>query len=381
MKKFIVLVLLIVMVLNIVCLDCFALSAQSAVVMDANSGRILFSHNAQHKMGMASTTKIMTAITALENADINSIATVSPNAYGVEGSSMYLVLDEKLSLENLIWGLMLVSGNDAATAVAEHVSGSVEKFAELMNSTAYKIGATDSNFTNPHGLSDDNHYTTAHDLAKITAYALKNPKFREIVSTRTKSIPWKDHDYNRHLVNHNKFLTMYDGCIGVKTGFTKATGRCLVTAVEKDGMCLVCVTLNAPDDWNDHKTLYDNAFSEYIPHTVKTTGGQIASAEIKNGTSDTVALTISQDIIIPVKAGEENTIITKVVPFEDLQAPVKAGDVLGTLVIEIGGQPTGEFPLIAAEDVQLKNMIFRPTSGNFLLALTKVFRAWITCFN
>lgn len=381
MKKFISVSLLIIMILNIFCLDCFALSAQSAVVIDANSGRILFSHNAQHKMGMASTTKIMTAITALENADINSIATVSPNSYGVEGSSMYLVLDEELSLENLLWGLMLVSGNDAATAVAEHVSGSVEKFAELMNSTAHKIGATDSNFTNPHGLSDDNHYTTAQDLAKITAYALKNPKFREIVSTRTKSIPWKDHDYNRHLVNHNKFLTMYDGCIGVKTGFTKATGRCLVTAVEKDGMCLVCVTLNAPDDWNDHKVLYDNAFSEYIPHTVKTADEYISTVKIKNGTVNAVTLTTNQDIILPVKTGEESKLTTHVLPFEDLQAPIKSGDVLGTLIIEIGGQPSGEFPLVAAEDVELKNIIFRPTSGNFLTALTKVFRAWITCFN
>ncbi len=381
MKKVIILLCLIVMLLNIVCINSLALSAQSAVVIDANSGRILYSHNAQNKMGMASTTKIMTAITALENADINSVATVSPNAYGVEGSSMYLVLGEQLSLENLLWGLMLVSGNDAATAVAEHVSGSVEKFAVLMNTTAQKIGAVNSNFTNPHGLSDENHYTTAHDLAKITAYALKNPKFREIVSTRTKSIPWKDHDYNRHLVNHNKFLTMYDGCIGVKTGFTKATGRCLVTAVEKDGMCLVCVTLNAPDDWNDHKTLYDSAFAEYIPHTIKNAASHISSAKIKNGTADTVALTVDRDIIIPVKTGEEDKITTKVIPFEDLQAPVKKGDILGTFVIEIGGQPMGEFPVIAAESVELKNIIFRPTSGNLWVSLTRVFRAWITCFN
>ena len=381
MKKVIILLCLIVMLLNIVCINSLALSAQSTVVIDANSGRILYSHNAQNKMGMASTTKIMTAITALENADINSVATVSPNAYGVEGSSMYLVLGEQLSLENLLWGLMLVSGNDAATAVAEHVSGSVEKFAVLMNTTAQKIGAVNSNFTNPHGLSDENHYTTAHDLAKITAYALKNPKFREIVSTRTKSIPWKNHDYNRHLVNHNKFLTMYDGCIGVKTGFTKATGRCLVTAVEKDGMCLVCVTLNAPDDWNDHKTLYDSAFAEYIPHTIKNAASHISSAKIKNGTADTVALTVDRDIIIPVKTGEEDKITTKVIPFEDLQAPVKKGDILGTFVIEIGGQPTGEFPVIAAESVELKNIIFRPTSGNLWVSLTRVFRAWITCFN
>ncbi len=381
LKKIVALLSLIFLLLYISVVNCLALSAQSAIVMDANSGRILFSHNSRRKMGMASTTKIMTAITALENAALNSVAKVSPNAYGVEGSSMYLVLDEQLTLEELLWGLMLVSGNDAATAVAEHVSGSVEKFAELMNATARKIGSIDSNFTNPHGLSDENHYTTATDLAKITAYALKNPKFREIVSTRTKSIPWKDHDYNRHLVNHNKFLTMYDGCIGVKTGFTKATGRCLVTAVEKNGMCLVCVTLNAPDDWNDHKTLYDNAFSEYYPHILKTAGEHIASAEIKKGTADTVTLTTSQDIIISVKPGEEAKITTKAIPFEDLQAPVLKGDVLGTFIIEIDGQPMGEFPLVAAENVELKNIIFKPVSGNLGISIKKVFWAWITCFN
>ncbi len=381
MKKAIIFLTIFIMLFDLLHVNSFALSAHSSIVMDANSGRVLFSHNAERKMGMASTTKIMTAITALENADINSIATVSPNAYGVEGSSMYLVLDEKLTLEDLLWGLMLVSGNDAATAVAEHVSGSVEKFATLMNDTAQKIGATDSNFTNPHGLSDENHYTTATDLAKITSYALKNPKFREIVSTRTKSIPWKDHDYNRHLVNHNKFLTMYDGCIGVKTGFTKATGRCLVTAVEKNGMCLVCVTLNAPDDWNDHKTMYENVFAEYTPQTIKTAGEHISTAPIKKGTADTVALTVNQDIVIPIKSGEEQKITTKATPFEDLQAPVEKGDALGTLVIEIDGQPCGEFPLVAAENIELKNIIFKPTSGNFLTSLTKVFRAWITCFN
>jgi len=362
-------------------LNCSALSAHSAIVIDAGSGRVLFSHNKDQKMGMASTTKIMTAITALENGDLNSTSKVSGNAYGIEGSSMYLVLDEELSLENLLFGLMLVSGNDAATAVAEHISGSVEKFSALMNKTAEKIGAVNSNFTNPHGLSDDNHYTTAHDLAKITAYALKNQKFKEIVSTRTKSMPWKDHDYNRYLVNHNKFLTMYDGCIGVKTGFTKATGRCLVTAVEKNGMTLVCVTLNAPDDWNDHKTLYDNAFSEYSPYKIKSADEIISSAKVKKGTLDTVNLSSAQDIIIPVKAGEEANIETIATPFEDLQAPISKGDVLGTLTLKIDDTVCGEFPIAAAENVELKRIIFKPSSESLATTLKKVFWAWITCFN
>lgn len=361
--------------------NAFAISARSAIVMDANSGRILYSHNANAKMGMASTTKIMTAITALENADINSIATVSSNAYGVEGSSMYLVKDEKLTLEDLLWGLMLVSGNDAATAIAEHVAKTTDAFAELMNRTALEIGAVDSHFTNPHGLSDDNHYTTAHDLAKITAYALENPKFREIVSTRTKSIPWKDHEYNRHLVNHNKFLTQYDGCIGVKTGFTKATGRCLVTAVEKNGLLLICVTLNAPDDWNDHRTLYDNAFSEYSPYKIKTASETVMVAEIKKGSVDAINLVAKQDICIPLKSGEESNITITPSSFENLQAPIKKGDTLGKLTVLINGNHCGEYPLVASDDVELKKVIFKASSGNFGISLKKVFNAWIHCFD
>ena len=330
---------------------------------------------------MASTTKIMTAITALENADINSIATVSSNAYGVEGSSMYLVKDEKLTLEDLLWGLMLVSGNDAATAIAEHVAKTTDVFAELMNKKAVEIGANNTHFTNPHGLSDDNHYTTATDLAKITAYALENPKFREIVSTRTKSIPWKDHEYNRHLVNHNKFLTQYDGCIGVKTGFTKATGRCLVTAVEKNGMRLICVTLNASDDWNDHSTLYDSAFSEYSPYKIKTSGETVMVTEIKRGAVDTINLVAKQDVYIPLKPGEESNITITPSCFENLQAPITQGDTLGKLTVSINGKHCGEFPLVAGEDIELKKVIFKASSGNFGISLRKVFNAWIHCFD
>lgn len=358
-----------------------ALSAHSAIVTDAESGRILFSHNAENKMGMASTTKIMTAIAALENADINSVATVSKTAYGVEGSSMYLVLGEKLTLENLLYGLMLVSGNDAATAIAEHVSGSVDGFAELMNKKAIEIGALNSNFTNPHGLTDENHYTTALDLARITAYGLKIPKFKEIVSTKTKSIPWKDHDYNRKLVNHNKMLSLYEGCIGVKTGFTKATGRCLVTAVEKNGMSLICVTLNAPDDWNDHRELYNSVFSTYHPHLLKTKSDILGSATVKGGTKKTVNLVAEKDIYLPIKDVEESNIDMVCEVYEEIEAPIKKGDVLGKLIVKTNNKNCGEFPLCSAEDVELKRPIFISSTADFAISLKKVFNSWFTCFN
>ncbi|MBR5614349.1 MAG: D-alanyl-D-alanine carboxypeptidase [Clostridia bacterium] len=361
-------------------LHSFAISAQSAVVIDAASGRVLYSHNANEKRGMASTTKIMTAITALENSDINKVVSISPTASGVEGSSMYLAKGEKLTLGELLYGLMLVSGNDAATAIAEAVSGSVSSFAVLMNKKAEEIGALNSNFTNPHGLSDENHYTTAYDLAKITAYALKNPKFAEIVATKTKKLPQNEGGYARTLVNHNKFLSMYEGCIGVKTGFTKATGRCLVTAVNKNGLQLVCVTLNASDDWQDHKTLYDTTFSEYSSFKIKSIGEKIIDAKIKKGISDTVSLVTQNDIYIPIKPGEEQSI--KVTPqcFEDLTAPISKGDVLGTLTIATDGKPCGEFPLVSDSDIPVKKVIFKAASYDLVTAFKKVFYAWLTCF-
>ncbi len=381
MKRIFLLLLCTFLLFAVLPQNSLALSAQCAILIDANTGRVLFSHNAEKKAGMASTTKIVTALCALENGKLDSVAKISPTAYGVEGSSMYLALNEELSLEDLLWGLMLVSGNDAATAIAEHISGSTEKFATLMNQTAEKAGAYNSHFTNPHGLSDENHYTTAQDLAKITACALKNPKFREIVSTSKKVLPRRNRDPARQLSNHNKLLHMIDGCIGVKTGFTKATGRCLVSAVERNGMCFVCVTLNAPDDWNDHIALFNQGFSEYIPQKVKTAGEFVSVASVKNGYSDAVSLSIPEDIILPLKDGEESSLSFSPIPFEDLQAPISKGDTIGTLFITLGSNETFEFPLVAAENIDLKKISFKAESSAFSTTLKKVFLAWFTCFN
>lgn len=360
--------------------EAYGISASCAAVIDADSGRVLYEINGNTRAGMASTTKIMTALCALESSDLNSIVTVSQNASGTEGSSIYLENGEKLTMSDLLYGLMLASGNDAAVAVAENVSGSVEKFVKLMNDTALDIGAYDSHFTNPHGLSDAEHYTTALDLAKITAHALKNPTFAEIVSTKVKNIPWEGHEYSRHLVNHNKLLSMYDGCVGVKTGFTKATGRCLVTAVERDGMKLICVTLNAPDDWNDHQSLYDKTFSEFKPHTVKLKGDAMGFAEIAHGETERTELVCPQDIKIPVREGEENTLEIKTEPYEGIEAPVNAGDILGKAVIYTNGTKCGEFSLCAKESVELKRIVFRASDSDLSITLKKLFLNWIHCF-
>ncbi len=380
MKKLYIL-LSIILLFNIIPINSYALSARSAVVLDTASGRILFEHNSRTKRGMASTTKIMTALCALEHGNLEKTVTISNTASGVEGSSMYLAAGEKLKLSDLVYGLMLVSGNDAATAIAENVSGSTEKFAELMNKKATEIGAFDTSFTNPHGLSDDNHYTTAYDLAKITAYAMKNPLFCEIVSTKSKKLPQNEGGYPRLLVNHNKFLNMYEGCIGVKTGFTKATGRCLVTAVDKNGMRFVCVTLNASDDWSDHKVMYDNAYSSFSPYKLKSSGETITTANISHGELPTVELITKSDIYIPIKSGEESDIEFTAVPFEELTAPIKTGDTLGTLEVTIKDTPCGEFPLVAKSDVPEKKDVFDTSKPGVLNNFSKLLWAWITCFN
>ena len=234
------------------------LSAECAYLMTADSGVCLYEKNGEVRHNIASTTKIMTAITAIENGCLDDMVRVSANAAAQEGSSVYLRTGNKVLLKDLLYGMLLNSGNDAACAVAEYAGGSVEGFAKMMNRKAKEIGANNTCFINPSGLDADGHYSTARDMALISAYALKNDIFSEIVSTKTAQINvGEDICY---LKNHNKLLWNYDGCIGVKTGYTKKTGRCLVSAAERGGITLIAVTLGAPDDWNDHKKMLDYGF-------------------------------------------------------------------------------------------------------------------------
>ena len=236
-----------------------SLSARSAALYDPSSKTFLYTKNADERLPMASTTKIMTALVAIENASLDQSVAVSDEAIGTEGSSLYLKRGEILSMGDLLRGLMLRSANDAAAAIAYEISGSIEAFAEKMNEKAAIIGAESTHFTNPHGLDDTAHYTTAKDLAIIAAEALGNETFLSIVSTSKYIIKNTDGEA-RLLTNHNKLLSLYDGAIGVKTGFTKKSGRCLVGAAERDGTRLISVTINAPDDWNDHQALLDYGF-------------------------------------------------------------------------------------------------------------------------
>ena len=229
------------------------LSATAAILMDADSGEVLYEKDAGRRMRIASTTKIMTALVALERARLTDTVTVTKD-HMVEGSSMYLKPGETVTVEELLYGLMLCSGNDAALALAD-CCGGLEAFVAAMNDKAAALGMTGTSFANPNGLDDENHYSTARDMAVLAAYAAKDPTFRRICSTRTATVG------GRTMTNHNKLLSQVEGCIGMKTGYTKAAGRTLVSCAERQGRRLVAVTLCDGNDWADHKVLYDLGFA------------------------------------------------------------------------------------------------------------------------
>lgn len=248
-------------------------SAQAAVLLDAESGRVLYEKNGHEPLRIASITKIMTAIVAIELGNLDDVVTVSPNASGVEGSSIYLLPGEKIRLEDLLYGLMLRSGNDAAVAIAEHIGGSVEGFVFLMNQKARELGMDHTVFSNPHGLdTHEEHYSTAYDMALLGAYAMKNETFVEIVATKRKTVPMPGNAWDRVWYNKNRLLTMYPYADGIKTGYTKRAGRTLVSSSNKDGHRLIAVTLNAPNDWQDHIALYEYGYSRYRQATLAQAG-------------------------------------------------------------------------------------------------------------
>jgi len=348
-----------------------AISASSYCVIDSVTGRILYEKNAHTKRGMASTTKIMTAIVALENSDINSVATVSRKASYTEGSSLYLKAGEKMKVIDLVYGLMLNSGNDAAVVLAEHIGGSVENFANMMNETAQKIGAVSTSFTNPNGLYDDNHYTTAYELALITRYALKNEQFRQIVSTKKYTAQTVGDARKIYLSNHNKLLGSFDGCDGIKTGFTKKTGRCLVSSVTRDGWQAICVTLNAADDWNDHKTLINKAFSEYKMQKLVSKGQYLKTLPVLKGVSDLVGAVAGDSVCVPIKENEKIDFEMVYNLPENLDAPVVQGQLVGSVNLLFDKKAFASLDVIANASVEITK------KASYFYKLVLILRAFI----
>lgn len=322
-----------------------SVSADSAALYNASTGEFIFEKNADERRGMASTTKIMTALVALRHGDPDAEVTVSAKAVGVEGSSLYLKAGEKMTLRELLYGLMLQSANDAAEAIAIAVAGSVEGFVALMNDEAAALGLKNTHFTNPHGLADDAHYTTARELALIAAQAMKDPLFCEICAAQRAAIP-NGGDGKRYLVNHNKLLFTYDGAVGVKTGFTKATGRCLVSAAERDGVELIAVTLCAPDDWRDHAAMLDCGFAEYERVSLADAGEVSCSLPLLGGESDSVTLYNPSSVSAVLKKNR-GSIVERIELNRPRFAPVYEQDVLGRVVWTVDGVEIASSPLVA----------------------------------
>lgn len=322
------------------------LSAEAAALIDVASGRILYSKNGSQKMRIASLTKTMTAIVAIEMGDLKAQVTVPPEAVGVEGSSIYLKKGEKLTLEELLYGLMLRSGNDSAVTIAAHIGGSIPGFAYLMNEKAAMIGMTHTNFSNPHGLDNSSmHYSTAEDMAKLSAYALRNPIFRQIVSTKVKDISYEGEQWNRRLLNKNKMLHLYSGADGVKTGYTKLAKRCLASSATRDGRQLAAITLNAPDDWNDSAELLDFGFAHY-PIKQLVGKGEGVNPGMPITLQAGAQLVTVNSFQYPLEADEAQAVRTRVVMGDSTVSPSMDGKLAGFLQFYLKEAMIGQVPLV-----------------------------------
>lgn len=327
------------------------LSARAASLYEPETDTFIYTKNENERLSMASTTKIMTALIALENIDFDKLIEIPKEAVGIEGSSLYLEEGEILTAESLVYGLMLRSANDAATALAIEISGSVEAFSELMNERAREIGLSDTSFKNPHGLDDEGHFTTAHDLAKITAEALKNENFKKICSCYKKEI--ESSKKFQLVVNHNKLLKSYEGCIGVKTGYTKKSGRSLVSAAERDGLTLIAVTIDAPNDWRDHTELLDLGFSLIEKKALAAVGEYKFDLPVLDGEESFVTVS-NKDSLSKIFSKNDADFEVNIKLNRYFAAPILKGDVLGEIIFTKDGKEIARLPLTADKDVNKK---------------------------
>ncbi|MCL2555785.1 MAG: D-alanyl-D-alanine carboxypeptidase [Firmicutes bacterium] len=326
-----------------------ALGGAAMITIEASSGRILYGHNYHIKRPMASVTKILTAIAVIDNTnDLNKKISVPKEAVGIEGSSIYLAANEQISILDLLYGLMLQSGNDCAVALALVTSGSIEKFSILMNETALKAGAKNSNFVNPHGLHHDNHYTTAYDLAMITAYAMQNETFKQISSTRKQVIERTRENGITHIQNKNRLLASFEGADGVKTGFTKRAGRTLVASATREEMQIIAVVLNCGPMFEDCATLMNRAFAEFTMQKIACKYQKIADVSIQNSRKKTVAAGVLEDFYYPLKNDEQIKITVN--PINNLAGPLKKGGEAGKISFMLNNQLLFETNLYTIED-------------------------------
>lgn len=329
-----------------------SVSAVSAIVINADTGSIVYEKSAFSERAMASTTKIMTALLTAEAGDLDRKFTADGYAIQVEGTSMGLQQGDIVTRRALLYGMLLPSGNDAANAAAVSVSGSMGKFVELMNEKALSLGLKNTRFANPSGLDADGHFTTAYDLAMLTRAALQNPVFAEICRCADAEVEFGNPPYLRRLANSNKMLWQYEGCYGVKTGFTDNARRCLVSAAERGGVRLICVTLNAPDDWEDHRKMLDYGFGQ-VKRTELVLPSPL-SVPVIGGNKDKVSLVLSEKVTLPLSQSEIKAVSFELYAEPFLYAGFKAGEKAGKAEIYLDGEYVCEVDLISSEGVEVR---------------------------
>ncbi len=334
-------------------------SATAAAVLDLASGQVLYNKHMHLRRPPASITKILTTIIALEEAAPEELVTVSRRAVYQEGSSIYLAEGEKISLEELLYGIMLSSGNDASVAVAEHIAGTVENFCDLMNRRAREMGAQNSNFVNPHGLPQADHYSTAYDLAIIMCYAMNNEVFRRITATKYKTISWAGHDWGRGLRNHNKLLWRYSDISGGKTGYTRAAGRCLIASAGRNNREVVAVLLNSANDWLESRNLLDYGLDHFKQVTLLEKGELIHEIDWAGSREGKLGLITESPITVLVPQGDRTIVKKELYIKSELELPIMKGDLVGSLQISVDDRLLNRTDLIAQNDLNYNSIFLR----------------------
>lgn len=367
MKKLVCIIACIAILLNVSTVSAYSISAKAAIVIDGDTGEILYSQNCDARLPMASTTKIMTALLLCElGGDLTKEIVTTREMVTVEGSSMGLQVGDTVSYHDLLYGMMLASGNDAANTTAIALAGSVSKFVDLMNERATKMGLVNTHFITPSGLDADEHYTTAYELALIAKEALANENFAKAAASQSARLSYGNPPYNRTLTNHNKLLKMYDDIVGVKTGFTKKSGRCLVSASKKDGKFVIAVTLNDGNDWADHRTLLDLGLSLIESKTfspekseieICTVSGNKIKAEIPSAT---------------INVTENSTVTYQIYMPAFLYEPIRVGEQIGRICYYCNDNMVSDIPITANQDIDDSNNKFVLFFEIFKSILSKV---------
>lgn len=357
MKRLVSVIFALVLVLVPLKVGAVSTSAKAAAVINGDNGEIIYSQNANTRLPMASTTKIMTGLLLCEYGNFHREITVTEEMLKVEGSSMGLLAGDKVTLHDLLYGLMLASGNDAANVIAFVLGGSLDGFVQMMNEKAEELGLTDTHFATPSGLDADDHYTTAYELAKLTQYAMQNDYFAEAVSCEKATLNYGNPPYKRSLTNHNKMLNLFDGAVGVKTGFTKKSGRCLVSGAKRDGKFVIAVTLNDPNDWQDHANLLEYGLSS-IKQTEISPQYSSCNIEVIGGEQSEIQLNLES---VTINSLDTENITCEVYLPRFVYAPITEDEVLGKVIYSRDGTVLAETEILANTDIK----VISPTKQPF----------------